>query len=120
MRSIEFNSLVKECAFVISGTCAEGQPGAVLECMGHGLIPILPDSANIDIEDRWGIRLEDCEIETIHSAIIRASQMTPEECHQKAEQVIQVVETNYTNAIFRNKFKDAVARIIEKAELKRA
>ena len=49
MRSPCFQKLAKQCNWVISASCAEGQPGAILECMGYGLIPILSDSNNIDL-----------------------------------------------------------------------
>src|SRR5207247_11131748 len=95
MRSIKFEEVASSCNWVISGTCAEGQPGAVLECMSYGLIPILPDAANIDLGN-WGVRLENCDVETIRETIIAASAMSPEECKSISEYILKDTREAYS------------------------
>lgn len=112
MRSPEFEALAARCNWVISATCAEGQPGAILECMGHGLIPILPDTANIDV-GRWGIRLPDCDVETIRSIVTESAEMSVEESRQRAECVAQTTREDYSVENFREAFKNAVKALNE-------
>jgi len=111
MRSPQFEALAKRCNWVISGTCAEGQPGAILECMAHGLIPILPDSANIDLED-WGVNLATTDVATIRAAVQLASQMSDLECRERASSVVSVTRQLYSVENFRKNLKDAVATIL--------
>ena len=111
MRSRKFEELAKQCNWIISATCAEGQPGAVLEGMGYGLIPILPDSANIDFEG-WGFRLENFGIETIREIVKKASELEPEECMRQSIGVSQLIRENYSVERFRRSFSSAVAEIL--------
>lgn len=112
MRSVQFETLAATCNWAISATCAEGQPGSILECMGYGMIPILPDAANIDLND-FGIRLEDCSVETIRTTLLAASQMPPEECKRRAQQAAAVIAADYTVEGFRSSFKSAVNEVAQ-------
>lgn len=115
MRSPQFKQLATQCNWVILPTCAEGQPGSVIECMAYGLIPILPDAANIDLED-WGVRLPDVEVETIRSVVELVSRMAPEECRQRAQHVVTATRTSYSIENFRASFKAAVSAILDYCE----
>ena len=118
MRSPQFQALAKRCNWIISATCNEGQPGALLEGMAYGLIPIAPSSANIDLED-WGIRLFDCEIETIASIARQASEIPAEECERRAARIMEVTRTIYSVKTFRENFKAALNEICAVTEAKR-
>ena len=117
MRSSEFEALVRQCNWVISATSTDGQPGATLECMGYGMIPILPDSANIDLGD-WGLRLTDCEVETIHQSILAASTMDPAECLLRTAKIAETTRDLYSADNFRGCFKQAVVDIISVEKFK--
>jgi len=111
MRSATFYRLAAQCNWVISATCAEGQPGAVIECMAHGLIPILPDAANIDLGN-WGVRLPHCDVPTIRSVIHEVAMMPEDECRHRARQVVAEISESYSVERFRSSFKRAVATIV--------
>jgi glycosyltransferase involved in cell wall biosynthesis len=111
MRSPQFEQLAARCNWVILPTCAEGQPGSVLECMGYGLIPILPDAAHIDLED-WGVRLPDVDVGTIRSVAEQASQIPAEECQRRAERVLAATRDAYSVEQFRANFRAAVSTIL--------
>jgi glycosyltransferase involved in cell wall biosynthesis len=108
MRSQKFTALATQCDWVISPTCAEGQPGAVLECMAHGLIPILSEEANIDI-GTWGIPLPDCRIDTLRSTGLRASVMEMELIRQMTTEAVDVARTQYSADNFYKNIRKAVA-----------
>jgi hypothetical protein len=111
MRSAQFESLANLCNWVISATCAEGQPGAIIECMGHGLTPILPESANISLEN-FGILLRECTIEKIREYAAKAAEMSTEECRQRSMLVNTIVRTDYSPENFGLSFGSAVKRIV--------
>jgi hypothetical protein len=110
MRSSQFESLSHLCNWVISATCAEGQPGAIIECMGYGLIPILPESANIDLED-FGILLRECTIERIREAVWESALMSISECKQRSLLTHATVGNKYSPERFNSSLKDAVQQI---------
>ncbi len=113
MRSPKFEALARRCNWILSATAAEGQPGAILECMGYGLIPIIPETANIDLDD-WGISLRACDIESIHQTVLWASQMSPEECQERSAATIHVTRSVYTVEAFRRNYEQAVSDILTK------
>ncbi len=113
LRSPEFERLTSLCNFTITATCAEGQPGAVLECMACGLIPILPEGANIDL-DNFGIPLQDCRIGTIRSAIAQAASLSAGECRQRSLFTAEAVQQSYSQEGFRRSFSSAAQEIIAK------
>jgi len=112
MRSQKFEELTRRCSWTISATCAEGQPGAVLECMAYGIIPILPNEANIDLED-FGILLPDCNVETIRSVIQNTANYSIDECIKRATLAKEATMHTYTPDNFTCEFKHAVNSIVE-------
>jgi hypothetical protein len=117
MRSAQFESLATLCNWVITATCGEGQPGAIIECMGYGLVPILPDSANIDI-DQLGIPLPECTVEAVRTACHGASRMEAEECRKQCALVMETVKQSYSPKQFNRNFKTATEEIIAFAKKK--
>jgi hypothetical protein len=112
MRSTQFESLANLCNWVISATCAEGQPGAIIECMGYGLIPILPESDNINLEN-FGILLRECTIEKIRESTLGSAQMSSEECRQRSLLAHATVNKEYSPEHFNTSFRSAVQKIID-------
>ena len=108
MRSRKFYALANRCAWVISPTCAEGQPGAVLECMAQGLIPILSEEANIDV-GKWGIPLPDCRIDTLRSTLCRAGRMETDSIRQLTAEVVEMTRNLYSVENFSRNFRQAIA-----------
>lgn len=111
MRSAEFEQLASLCNWTISATACEGQPGATLECMAYGLIPILTAGANIDLEN-FGIFLPENSIGNIRKVILDAAKMDENECRQRAKLTAATVRKNYSPEKFNNSFKNAVQRIV--------
>jgi len=111
MRSREFEQLAFLCNWTISATACEGQPGATLECMAYGLVPILTAGANIDLEN-FGILLPETSIDDIRKIILAAAEMDVEECKQRAQLTANTVRQKYSPEVFNTSFKNAVQRIV--------
>ena len=114
MRTPHFRGLASQCAWNIHPTCAEGQPGSVLECMAHGLIPVMPDAANIDYED-CGVRLADCSVETLRSVARALTSMSTEECIRRSSAATASVARRYSPERFRESFKGAIQALLDRA-----
>jgi glycosyltransferase involved in cell wall biosynthesis len=111
MRSKEFFDLTNKCNWVISASCAEGQPGAVLECMAYGLIPILSDANNIDLED-FGVILPVGSIEVMKNVVTACSKMDIQECKSRSIQTVNSIQKKFLAEHFLLNFKEAVSEII--------
>jgi glycosyltransferase involved in cell wall biosynthesis len=112
MRSRLFQDLARQCGWVITATCTEGQPGAVLECMGHGLVPVVPDTANLDGEDGWAVRISQCDVETIREVVTATSRMAVDECRRLSYQAVEAAQSRFTPEAFRGAFKTAIAAAV--------
>jgi glycosyltransferase involved in cell wall biosynthesis len=111
MKSEKFNKLVTTCNWIILPTCAEGQPGSVIECMAYGLIPILSEFANIDLENT-GLQIANLDIKSITDVILKASQIDPDECLRKATNIKDITTEKYSAENFNYNFKAAVQKIV--------
>lgn len=111
MRSPEFYRIAKLSNWVISASCSEGSQGSVIECMAHGMAPVLTDTCTIDIED-CGLRIGTANPDTIRMVISDASQLPANECYRRAEATVRLVRQRHTPETFRDAFKAATLRII--------
>ncbi|NWF89168.1 MAG: glycosyltransferase [Ignavibacteriaceae bacterium] len=111
MRSTKFFELVNKCNWVILPTCAEGQPGSVIECMAYGLIPILSEYANIDIEE-FGILIENLDVRSVQKVIITAEAMDSQECRRRSDRIREITANDYSSEKFKENFKSAVIKIV--------
>ena len=110
--SKDFFSLMNTCNFVISPTCAEGQPGSIIECMAHGLIPILSKEANIDTKD-FGITLQDNSVDEILSIVKEVSGKSVEWYQNKSSLTIDEVKKYYSPEQFLVNMKNAIGTIVK-------
>lgn len=111
--SKEFYALMNKCNFVISPTCAEGQPGSIIECMAHGLIPILSKEANIDVKN-FGIIFKGNTIEEIINVVNEVSRKDVKWYEERSRLVLKEVAENYTEEKFLLNMKSAILTIIQK------
>ena len=110
--SREFFSLMDTSNFVISPTCAEGQPGSIIECMAHGLIPILSKEANIDTKD-FGIMLKENSVDELLCVVESISQQPFGWYQTRAAMTMEEVHNYYSPEQFLENMKNAVQTIVQ-------
>jgi len=109
-RSQHFEELVSKCDWVIFPTCTEGQPGSVIECMAHGLLPIISSAANIELP-RGGIDIPRLDVEAVRTAALQAIQMDPDEIEAAAKCLVRDSRIKYSPETFRANFKSAIRQV---------
>ena len=114
MRSQRFYELVDRCNYVIHPSCAEGQPGAVVECMHQGLIPVLSRQSNIDTDD-FGVTLGACPIEEITQTVAELCHKPPEWCAEKSRHTRRVALQEYSETAFLQNFKSGIEWALARA-----
>jgi len=76
LASNEFKSIARRCNYIVYPSCTEaGCPGAVINAMFYGLIPIVSKWAAPDEIDKLGYMLNDLSVESINRAIIESSSL---------------------------------------------
>ena len=111
MRSAEFEKLAATCNWTILATACEGQPGATLECMAYGLIPVLSAEANIDLGN-FGVFLPESNVADIRKAVLNAAEIDVEECRTRAKLTAAAIHEDYSPEKFNSNFKKAVQQIV--------
>lgn len=95
LRSEDFLSLAAGCAFMITATCTEGMSGSVLNCMRAGLIPVVTNSAGVDVSG-CGLLLEDETVGGIATRLDEASRLSEIECFRLASESVRRGSELYT------------------------
>ncbi len=111
MRGAEFYKLVDKCAFVIHPSCAEGQPGSVVDCMHQGLIPVVSRACALDIDD-YGVMLDPCTIEEIRGVVQRLSTLPAAQCREMSMRAREAAVTDFSESAFRQNFTDAIQHVL--------
>ncbi|OGF61544.1 MAG: hypothetical protein A2Y62_01830 [Candidatus Fischerbacteria bacterium RBG_13_37_8] len=111
LRSSIFYQLIDKCAFIIHPSCAEGQPGSVVECMHQGLIPVVSQESNIDTED-FGITLKSCSIKEIIDVVEDLSHQSVAWCEMKSRLTRIAALKKFSEEIFLLNMKNAIQNII--------
>lgn len=106
--------LVDRCAFAISASCSEGSPGAMIECIHQGLIPVVSRHTGIDVSD-FGIVLEPCTIQGIRDIIHSLRQRPPEWCAEMSARARAAALRDFSEATFLKNLRMAIERITEYA-----
>lgn len=106
----DFYDLMNTCQFVITPSCAEGQPGSVLECMAHGLIPVLSKECNIDT-DYIGETLKENTVQEIRNVVRKMSMLSGERLETFSHWNQSEIRANYSPENFLQSFKSAVVDI---------
>lgn len=111
LQSKAFQELVMKCSFVIHPSCAEGQPGAVLDCMRYGLIPVLTRENNIDIGE-YGFEIFPSVID-IAEKIVELSQSSVEDCTRLAGNARRATSTCFSEENFLHNIKVSIQSIVD-------
>ena len=109
LQSALFQEIALKCSFIIHPSCAEGQPGAVLDAMRYGLIPVLTRENHIDIEN-CGFLIPD-SIPRIAAEVHRLSHLPIEECQHFAEKARETVLVDFSEERFFQNMKNSIQSI---------
>jgi len=99
------------CNFVIFPSCAEGQPGSVIECMHQGLIPVVSRESNIDTDD-YGITLSECSIEEISRVVSDLTKCPPERCEEMSLKTRKTSVNDFSADAFSKNLENAIKCIL--------
>lgn len=105
LTSSKFADLVKSCNYLIYPSCTEGGcPGAVINGMAYGLIPIVSQWAAFDEIEEFGYLLDDISIDSIANVIESLSCINKEDCLYKKIKCAEFVMRTYNLKRFTEEF----------------
>jgi len=96
IESEKLQSIIKKCNFIIYPSGSEGCPGAVLNLMKKGMIPIVSCWAAFDGIEDCGYLLKDLDMESIRMAIEWSSKLTEEKITEMKNKASKFVCDTYS------------------------
>ncbi len=110
-RSARFYGLMSRCNWVILASCSEGQAQSVVECMNHGLVPVVSRATGLDT-DGVGFLLDPCTIGEVSRTVAELADLPPEHCREMSRAARMAAVTDYSLERFSRRFEDAMASIV--------
>ena len=110
-RGARFRELVERCNYVLLPSCSEGQSHSVVECMAHGLIPVVSRSCGLDV-DEIGCAIEPCSVPRIRQCVEELARAPVEECRRRAPRAVHAAQTAHSEQSFRDGFAAAMCRVL--------
>lgn len=112
--SEQFRGIARKCSFLVYPSCTEGGvPGAVINSMLYGIVPIVTRWAAFDEVENLGYLLEDMTIEAIVMAIDWSQSLSEREVAHLSQACQHYAQENYTLAVFKDDMIKALKEIIE-------
>lgn len=111
--SQEFTEIINRCVGVVYPSCSEGQAGSVITCMHAGLIPIVSYESGIDINEKFGVVLQDSSSDTIREAVQMISSLPAEKLKQMSYSTWEYARANHTRERFADEYKKVITQILK-------
>jgi len=117
IKSEAFDEVTRKCAYLLYPSGSEAAfPGAVINTMRRGLIPIVTKDC-METAGNWGDVLEDVKIGTIRKCVRKAAARDPETVRSMSERAFEKVDSDNTRAAYREQLHAALAKILGEAGL---
>jgi glycosyltransferase involved in cell wall biosynthesis len=110
--SREFSDILKSCLGIVYPSCSEGGGGSVINCLHGGLIPIVSREASVDVEEDYGIMLQESTITEIKNSIRQLSAMPVDRLREMAHRTWEFVRARHTRENFAKIYRETVMEIL--------
>lgn len=117
IESTQFINVANQCIGIVNASCSEGGGGSIIQCMHAGLIPIVNYETSVDINDSYGIMLENCSVDTIKARIRMVANFPAERLQQMSRKAWEYARAHHTREKFAEEYKKTVLKIINDARI---
>lgn len=115
VNSSQFSQIIEKCNFIVYPSGSEGGiPGAVINSMKKGLIPIVTPWAAFNEINKYGFLLEKWDVESIDKGIRWSQSLSIETIERLSKDCQTYVSQNYTIENFEKEFSQYIQTILNK------
>lgn len=107
-----FLEITNKCLALIYPSCSEGGAGSVITCMHAGIIPIISYESGVDVNDDFGVILNDCSVDRIKNSIKIVSSLPAETLRQMSRKAWIYARTHHTRERFAEEYRNIIEMIL--------
>lgn len=112
VNSEEMIKIMERCNFIIYPSGSEGMPGAVLNSMKNGLIPIVTQWAAFDEVEEYGYVLEDWTVNAIDKGVNWSRSLSQDDIVELKKKCSVYVENTYNLDRYKKEFRDFFVQLL--------
>lgn len=102
-----WESLIRQCAFVILPSCSEGQAGSVVQAMLAGLIPVVTPAVGLDVEP-FGVLLPDDPLPVLDATVERLAMIPAGDLSRLRDETLKAARARYSESAFFSRWREIV------------
>jgi glycosyltransferase involved in cell wall biosynthesis len=106
-----FREVLRRCAWQVYPSSSEAAASSVVYGMRAGLIPIVSAECTVETGGH-GFVLDDCSIDALRAAVLRAAGTSEHACRGQAVGVAAHAESTYSAAAFQRSFAQALTAVL--------
>jgi hypothetical protein len=107
----EFRRIARNTVGIVYPSCAEGQAGAVVNCLSTGLVPIISRESGLAVNE-FGLMLNGSTVEDIQSAVRQVAALTAEELGVRAHRAWEYAAVHHSHDAYREAYGTIVQTIV--------
>jgi glycosyltransferase involved in cell wall biosynthesis len=112
IKSEKYYELMDKCDFVVLPSCSEGSPGSVVDCMQHGLIPLVSHESGLDVKG-YGRVLKTSSLTNLEKAINELSSAAESDLLVMSRNARRAALEDFSPAAFESNLKRYIKQIAE-------
>ncbi len=116
VNSDKMMEIMERCNFIIYPSGSEGMPGAVLNSMKNGLIPIVTRWAAFDEVEEYGYVLEDWTTDAIGKGIDWSNSLSKDKIKDLKEKCSQYIVKTYSIDRYKQEFRDFFVQVLNERQ----
>lgn len=108
--------IFNKCIGIIYPSCSESAAGSVINCMHAGLIPIVSYETSVNVDESFGIILQNCSINEIKKNIQFISSLPIENLRLMSRKAWEFARTRHTRERFSEEYTSVIRQILAQDE----
>lgn len=108
----EFLDITDQCIGIVYPSSSESGGGSVLTCMQAGLIPLVTYESSVDVDETYGILIDEISIPGVKEAVLKLSKLSGEKLKEMSDTAWFYSRSNFTHSAYYNGYKNILSKVL--------